>query len=234
MGIESKIQPPSLIGDEAMEPPLLVFGGYTVRVIAGESSLMEAYRLRYAVFSSELGWSKGTKEGLDIDRYDRAAVPMGLYDSDNVLTAYLRIITRPGSFMIEDEFSALAGKQHAIRDEADTVEASRFCMTSKARNRKVVAGGVVRNISILLVKGLYLWCRRRGVRYIYAVSEEKALRFFRSLGLPFTRMGGPVMMPDGVSSGAFLLDWRGFERLNTEAHPLLMEWFSVQLDQPGG
>jgi len=195
---------------------------------------MDAYRLRYKVFSRELGWAKGTETGLDVDRYDRAAVPMGLYDSENVLTAYLRIITRPGAFMLEDEFSALAGKLHVIRDGTDTVEASRFCMTAEARNRKVAAGGVERNISILLIKGLYLWCRTRGVRYIYAVSEEKALRFFRSLGLPFTRIGGPARMSDGVPSGAFLLDWREFERRNTEAHPLLMEWFSVQLDQPGG
>jgi len=184
-------------------------GHYHVRLIVGREELLEAYRLRYRTFCQKLNWVSCKEDGLEYDSYDESAVSFGVYDDEGRLAAYARLIMPHGRFMLEDIFPMLLGPAPIVRKEPDTAEISRLCIEP----RKCADAGR-HALTLLLFSGLYEWCVKREIRFLYAVTDDKTFKTYSSNEIPFRLMGEPVRMPDGVVARAAVLDWREYKKAN--------------------
>jgi len=201
---------------------LIEEGEDVVKSLLDFQEMTAAYQLRHQVFCRELGWVPAQEGGLEIDEYDRFAIPFGILDRQGGVKGYLRAVRGDQGFMIEREFSQMVDKSHPIRKVADTVEISRLCVVPGERGRPSGEYPVF----MVLTKGLYRWCLQNGVRYLYLVVEQRVHRLLSASGLPSRLIGEPQVMPDGVTALAALLDWREFETMNALKRPRLLEWFS--------
>jgi len=201
-------------------------GGFTVKNLISENEKIEAYRLRHMVFAEELKWVPQSPTLLERDDYDRNAVSIGVFDEQNTLVAYVRL-TPPGArFMIEKEFSSMIGVWHQIRKRNDTAEVSRLCVLPQARNASVRGNFGVHHVSMFLYKGVYQWCVRNNVRYIYVVVENKIYRMFMAKGFPCRLAGEPLTMPDGCVAVAAMIDFEELVAVNSVKRPEFIKWFT--------
>ncbi len=106
--------------------------GYVVKTLSTEEERQKAYRLRHEIFAEELKWVGKNEGKRDVDMYDDFAISFGVFSNDSML-AYIRLVPAGNPFMIDNEFSMLVDKNHAVRREADTGETSRFCVSRQAR-----------------------------------------------------------------------------------------------------
>ncbi|VAX33407.1 hypothetical protein MNBD_NITROSPIRAE03-927 [hydrothermal vent metagenome] len=201
-------------------------GDFIVKNLAYEREEIQAYHLRYRIFCRELRWVSEKEVLLEIDDYDNYAVFFGVLDRENRLLAYLRLIMPEKPFMIEKEFLPLVGPEHKIKRESNRAEISRLCVAPEARNAKVAGNSGTYGISTFLFKGVYHWCIKNGIRYLYAVAEEKVYRLFCAKGFPYRLIGCPKTMPDGVTAMAVIMDWREFEISGSVKRPKMMRWFT--------
>ncbi len=201
-------------------------GSFTVTNLTNEDEILQSYSLRHRIFCEELKWVPPSKDLLETDKYDNAAVLFGVFDEHNKLIAYLRLILSDRTYMLENEFSFLVQSDHKIRKETDTAEVSRLCMSPEARTDFVSGNFGMHSISMLLYKGLYHWCAQNNIRYIYLVVEYRLIRLLRTKGFPCRIIGQPVIMPDGIIAVAGVMDWRDFESINSVKRPTMLGWFS--------
>jgi len=197
-----------------------------VKNLMNEEEKIQAYHLRHRVFCQELGWVPQSEDVLEIDKYDDGAIFFGIFDKQNKLLAFLRLIVPEGPFMLEKEFSSLIEINHKIRKEYDTVEVSRLCIAPEARNEIISSNLGIHNISMLLYKGVYHWCIRNNIRYLYLVVEYKIYRLLKAKGFPCKPIGEPQTMHDGVIAVAAMMDWKEFEMLNAVKRPRMLRWFN--------
>lgn len=201
-------------------------GLYCAKELHEKSELEQAFRLRHEIFCRELGWVAPQGSGLEVDGYDLDAVHFGVFDGKGGLNAYLRLVITERPFMLEDIFGYLVGDGHVLRKDPGTAEISRLCVSPDARERKVSDNFGSHGASMLLYKGVYLWCRERGVRHLYLVVEERILRLLKLCGFPCRPVGKPHVMPDGLKAVGAIMDWNEFDELNARKRPDLFEWFS--------
>ncbi len=172
------------------------------------------------------------EEGLERDDYDAHAMSFGVFDKEERLAAYLRLIMPWKPFMLEREFRSLLSPGREIRRDRLRAEISRLCVAPEARKARLFSEAGSCDISTLLFKGVYQWCRREGIRYLYAVTEKKVYRLFRAKGFPYRPIGEPKVMADGVVAVAVMMDWREFETLNAARRPALLRWFTRYRSTP--
>lgn len=201
-------------------------GKFIVKNIVDAKEIIQAYHLRHKVFSQELEWVPETKNALEADNYDNYAIPFGVFNELNKLIAFIRLIPSTAPFMIEKEFLSLVEPEHKIRKEEDTVEVSRLCVVPDARNDVISGNFGVHSISMLLYKGVYHWCIKNCVRYLYLVVEHKIYRLLCARGFPCQLLGKPTLMPDGVVAVAAIMDWRVFEQINKTKRQEMLTWFT--------
>ncbi len=200
-------------------------GNFTFSNLTNEKEKIQAYCLRHRVFCRELGWVE-SENSLEMDDYDRNAVFFGVFNEEHRLLAFLRLIPPVNSFMLEREFAMLIGAEYRLRKEMDTVEVSRLCVVAEARKERLVSNSGTYSISMFLYKGVYHWCMRNDIRYLYLVVEYKIYRLLTAKGFSCNLTGKPVTMPDGVVAVAAIMDWREFEALNSVKRPAMLKWFS--------
>lgn len=205
---------------------LIKEGGFIVKTMEDEKDKIQAYQLRHKIFSEELKWVPKTDDRLEIDVYDNHAVFFGVFDLQNRLLAHMRLVLAENTFMIEREFLLLMGGAHTIRKEKDTAELSRCCITHEARSY-IISNKYGRfDIFSFLFKGIYLWCLKNNIRYIYGITDHKVYKLLRIKGFPFKLVDEPRIMPDGVIAMAIIIDWREFEILNKTKRPERSIWFT--------
>ncbi|ACM20770.1 N-acylhomoserine lactone synthetase-related protein [Geotalea daltonii FRC-32] len=208
-------------------------GGLYVTNIVAKEDIFKAHSLRYRVFCDELGWAPQNFCKLDIDNYDDGAVFFGVFDVNNDLKAFLRIVTSDHPFMIENEFPFLVKAGSTISKRDDVVEVSRLCVDADARSETFSGNFGVHTASLLLYKGVYHWCLKNRINYLYLVVDYKVFRLLNVKGFPCRLIGDPKVMPDGVVAVAAMLNWREFEELNLVGTKNLKSWFSqYQLPPP--
>ncbi len=125
------------------------------------------------MFCEELGWVPPLESGLEVDQYDDKAVSFGVFNRHNTLMAYIRLISSKNTYMIEKDFSILVDPTHSIRKSRDTAETSRVCVASGFRNQTFTINSEIFDISMLLFKGVYLWCLENGIRVKSSSSTIK-------------------------------------------------------------
>lgn len=202
-------------------------GGYIVKTMSEVNEKIQAHKLRHEMFSEELKWAPKTENRLEIDVYDSYAVFFGVFDLQNRLLAHMRLVLAEDTFMIEKEFLSLMGP-HAIRKERDTAELSRCCVAPEARKYLVSTEHGRFDIFSLLFKGIYLWCIKNDIRYIYGVTDHRVYKLLQLKGLPFKLVDSPCLMEDGVVAMAIQIDWYEFRLINKTKRPLLLSWFNRQ------
>lgn len=200
-------------------------GGLVVKNLITEEEKIQAYHLRHRIFAQELGWVPQSENALETDSYDDYAIPFGVFDGDRGMLAHIRLILAGYPFMIEKDFKLLVSSEHVIRREFDTGETSRICVAPEARPGMVSGNFGIHRISMFLYKGVYHWCLKNNIRYIYTVVEHKVWRLLRAAGFPCKLIGEPQVMPDGAKACAVIMDWREFETLNAEKRPDMLKWF---------
>ena len=201
-------------------------GGYISKNITELSDIDQSYRLRHQIFCQELGWVPETPDEKEIDEYDLYAIPFGVFDKDNRLMAYLRLIISDRPFMLEDIFSSLVSPEHKLRKDRSTAEVSRVCVAKEARRDGISGNFGYHSVVVFLMKAVYQWCKINNIRYFYAVTEHSVFRLSCAKGFPYKLIGEPKKMPDGVVAVAILMDWNDFERIHAAKRPKLLEWFN--------
>lgn len=201
-------------------------GEFIVKTIVSTIEKLHAYQLRHRVFAQELAWVVETESKVEMDDYDYSAIFFGVFDKQEKLLAFLRLIPSGTSFMLENDFLSLVDPEHKIRKEADTVEVSRLCVVPEARNDVISGNFGVHSITMLLYKGIYHWCMKNYVRYLYLVVEHKIYRLLCARGFPCQLLGKPALMPDGVVAVAAIMDWRVFEQINETKRQEMLKWFT--------
>jgi acyl homoserine lactone synthase len=199
--------------------------GFVVKQIASEDEKAAAYRLRHSIFCGELKWVLQSTNGMEHDEYDDNAIFFGVFDGQQRLVSFLRLILPNRQFMMEKAFLSLVDPSHRIRKEADTAEISRLCVAPEVRNSRTGGNFGVHKISLLLCKAVYQWCKLNNVRFLYAVTELKVYRLYCLTGFLYRTIGTPVKMPDGVTAVAVMLDWDEFELVNAAKRPEFLAWF---------
>ncbi len=205
--------------------------GFTVRNLIYLEEKIQAYHLRHRIFCEELGWVPESGNALEMDEYDDNAVFLGVFNLQDKLLAFLRILLPGGPFMLEKVFSSLIGG-HKIRKESDTAEVSRLCTLPEARNDMISGNFGAHNITMLLYKGVYHWCNKNGIRYLYLVVEHKVYRLLHAKGFPCKLAGELKTMPDGIVAAAAIMDWREFEVLNAVKRSEMLKWFTQYQSTP--
>jgi len=201
-------------------------GKMVLRTFTKKREMEKAFRLRHRIFSEELGWVPPTGNAQERDDYDNGAIFFGVFDGNNRLKAFLRLIRAENTFMLEGEFPYLLGGDVALRKERDAAEISRLCVAPEARSKRISGNFGVHHVSMLLYKGVYLWCLRSGIRYLYLVVDRKIYRLLCAKGFPCATLGEPKVMGDGVVAVAAVLDWRDFEVSCLRRRPEMLRWFT--------
>lgn len=204
---------------------------FSVQTFSDYESKVQAYKLRHEVFAQTLQWVPESKDGLEYDEYDKYAIHFGVFKQPDELTSYMRLILPHDLFMLEkiDTFRNLLPRDYVLNKKS-AAEISRFCTRDdNRRNAMVKTQAKDFSQSILLLKGVYHWCNLNDIRYLYAVTEYKIHRLFKSYGFPFKNIiERPFYaMPDGTKVTIISLDWREFEEetimKNRELHKMFKE-----------
>jgi N-acyl amino acid synthase of PEP-CTERM/exosortase system len=193
-----------------------------------EKDMEKAYSLRHLVFAEELRWAPTDPSGLEVDKYDSISDHFGVFAGEELL-AYLRLIRSDNRFMLENEFIELVSNDHTIRKYRDTSEISRLCLARRARDYKTMSTDFgTYDITMLLYKCVYRWCKENKVRYLYFVVAQQVFRLLNARGFPCDLVGEPKKMPDSIVAVAAILDWRKFEMRSVSKKPRLLAWLTNQ------
>lgn len=200
--------------------------GFLIKELTSDDEKKQAYQLRHDIFCKELKWVPESEIALETDAFDEDAVFLGVLNGYNQLIAFIRIIKPEKPFMLEEVFSFLVSPEHKIRKENDTAELSRLCIIPEARNHGAQGNFNTGMISMLLYKGIYRWCRSKGIKYLYYEVDYKFYKLLCQQGFLCEVIGTPHIMPDGVLATAAILDWEKFETVNGETRPELLKWIT--------
>lgn len=197
---------------------------YIVKTLTTKKERHYVHLLRHKIFCEELGWRLKAINRLEIDEYDEVATFFGVFNIHNKLLACLRLIPYEATFMLEKDFRLLIDERYRIRKDPDTAEISRLCILSEARK---YTHKIFQRTSMFLYKGVYLWCLKNNIKFLYLVVEKKIHRLLNIKGFPCHPVGKPAIMADGVTAIAAIMNWREFEVLNTTANPNMFKWFTM-------
>jgi len=196
--------------------------GYTIKTLETQEEFIKSFRLRHLVFAETLRWVSESPGNLEIDEYDRFAIPLAVFRGTEMLS-YIRVVLSRDYYMLEKDFRVLVRDGRDIRKTVDTCETSRFCVHPEARADKIAGY----NVFMFLFKGLYTWCRINNIRFIQTVVEDKVNRLICAKGFPCDPIGDAVTFGDNTVALAVTVDWRAFEANNLVKRPKLVEWFQI-------
>ena len=209
------------------DPVLVEESGYRVELLRSEAEKAQAFRLRHLLFAETLRWVPEHPSGLEIDGYDEFTEMIALLDPARRVLGHVRVHEATVSYMIEREFAHLLGSGLLPFKGRDTAELTRFGVHPEARSLVLRTGQGTLDAITLMIKGLYRWSAERGVRTLFAVTDDRVLRILRIRGLPFEPMAEPKLMPDGVTAQAVRMDWAQFEAQARKKKPGFLAWFEA-------
>jgi len=140
-------------------------------------------KLRYKVFVEQLHWVPGdSSSGLELDDLDPIAHHIGVFDSNNGLIGYTRIIqggAARGMLLEQEAFKSLFVP--VIRLDATTAEVSRLCLKPNAFDPEILHCllRAVYGLAIALhTKILYVTVSDQGIGYTSKNFLETQLGFY--------------------------------------------------------
>ncbi len=197
-------------------------GRFVVKTPLAEEEQLQAYRLRYKVYTEALRWVPASGDDREVDPYDAWATPVGVFSDAGQLVGFSRVLMSPGPFMIEAEFRSCLTHSHEIRKTHDTAEITRLTVDPGLGEK-----GLSSRVLLAVIKGLYQVLITHDVRYCYMVIEKRFLRVLRGLGFPCQSISeGVALPPAGVVSVAALLDLEQFRSEASTTHPAFLQWIT--------
>ncbi|MGV8075490.1 MAG: acyl-homoserine-lactone synthase [Syntrophobacteraceae bacterium] len=166
------------------------------------------HKLRAKTFCQELKWVGSPNDILESDDYDKDAVQIAVF-IDGVIAGCIRLQPAGNRWMLDDVFIHLLPLGYPVCRDEDAMEASRLTVSRRFRYKPIHLN---RTVMDYLLKGLYLYCRLRGVRYLYMVVSVTAQEYLRRRGFACRNIGSYTVMSDGLIATAALLDWEDFQQ----------------------
>lgn len=203
--------------------------GFLVKTLDSAWEVDAALRLRHDVFVDELRWVPPSPDGLEKDRYDAFAYPIGIFDDMNRLLGHVRLICSPDPFMIEKEFSRLLPKDGVFLKTPSLAESTRICVSRDVRNSHVMS----MTLGHLLYKAIYHWCRLNGIARLVTIVEKRYYVLLKRSKFPFEAVGDFHLLGEGVLSGIIVLDWGRVENELSKTRPDFYNWL-ITVNTPAG
>ena len=198
-------------------------GDFLIKVLETREELTQAYQLRHRVFAEKLKWVPRTEDGQEMDMYDLWGASIGLLDGGGRLHGLARLLPSSGPFMIEQDLRLLLPPNHNLRKEPDTAEITRLAIDPDIKDK-----GLSARLMLTLIKGIYQWAMRQGVRYLYLEVDHRFFRTLNAIGIPAVPLGPPVALPPaGTISIAAKMDIVKCEQVLGRKRPAVMEWMST-------
>lgn len=197
-------------------------GDYLIKTLSTHEEMEAAFRLRHEVFADELKWVPVSQDGMEKDGYDFFAHPIGIFDGENKLIGYVRLIPAPQPFMIEKEFACLLPPGKVFKKLSSMAESTRICIQKEYRTTLLDSS---LTLGHLLYKAIYQWCLGEDLRFFVTIVEKRYHRFLKYF-FPFEPLGDFLPLGSGVMSGIVLLDFRKMEAVLKETKPEFFQWMT--------
>jgi len=147
-------------------------------------------RYRNEIFCEKLGWDLNTKNGLELDQFDRAdTVYIYAQDEDNNICGHARLLPTITPYLIGEVFPELLNGV-PIPEESDVWELSRFAASPRNNGREMV-GSSERCLSHRLLDKAVEYARSYGVTRLITASPLAVERMIRRAGYQVHRAGPP-------------------------------------------
>lgn len=206
--------------------------------------LTDSYRLRYQVYCRERRFLDASHypEGLEIDRFDRHAVHLGVVDDWGTLVATARLVRRSDEGLPMFGHCSVLRRVPVLADQrAPLVEVSRLAVsraslesidgetTSRGRAEARAMRHAARNDMItVLYRELYQASKRHGFTHWLVATEPSLQRLVIKYRFPFVQVG-PVTDYFGPVA-PYLMDVREFEQEILSGEAPALESFLDGLD----
>lgn len=178
---------------------------YRIRLASSKDDLQQIFRLRHQVFAEELRWVPQVNSGLEQDQYDTRATLIGIFDSDGSAVGTIRILFKPGIFMLEREFAIFLSD--CPTGQPAPAEMTRLCVNPRIRR-----SGLGRQASQALFHAAYLACLSRNAHEADFVSTPAFVHSLLKRGFPCVPFGNTKTLSGAVRSVAARMYW---DRLDT-------------------
>jgi len=190
---------------------------FLVRLAESRTDVEHCQRLRYEVYCAERDWCEEIEsvDGRDVDRFDDRAAHAMLFDRarDELIGTCRLVLPAAGGESPDLPIEEITGWPPSFTEAPppnnQVGEISRFAVTKAALQHEWSAGAsgeqeapaseaiwtgestALPNISIGLLRGIFLMARRHGIEYLVASMEPALVKLFARIDVRFDACGKP-------------------------------------------
>jgi N-acyl-L-homoserine lactone synthetase len=206
--------------NDSMEVVLAKESGFTTLCGLSSAHSHSYFKLRAAVFRSELQWIGSPSDETDTDSFDDYAIHFLTLNPRHDVVAALRILPGNQVWMMEKYFGVLLPKDTQLHN-ADNCEISRLAIDKHYRNYSIHTDITVAD---LLYKGVFQYCLSHHIRYCFMVTTLPLVQHLRKKGIPVAVVGSQ-RMESGLIAFSAVLDWYSFIEENSHHNQKRMSWY---------
>lgn len=171
---------------------------YIVKRLESPETLLESYRLRYQVYCEQKHYIREElcPAGLECDDFDKNAVHFGVFRKSGLMVGTTRLILPTArSFPMEKHASSVFSCLKSF-ERSQSAEVSRLTVAACEKGDDPFA---LRNSVILgLCLAFYDECRRRRLRFCFALFERTFWMLAKMFGFSFQPIGPETGFSDRV------------------------------------
>jgi len=177
------------------------------RLIEDEKERETAFKMRYEIFVTELGWIPGDQrkslenEMKEIDKFDEGSVFLGVFHNRE-LVAHTRITDHRSPWMFDTTFRHLLSSP--IKKDNDTLESTRLFVPVQHRKMQKL-NGMSFFYTKLLQYAEYEYCKVKKCEKV-GVFTETVFRLLRRQGMPVFSMAREQIKRNRITIPT-LIDW---------------------------
>lgn len=203
---------------------------------ADTKRLFEIYRFRWEQYCKRFGWVQPPYPQLEmeIDPFDEHVFfHYGIYDEEDRLIAYQRIIRYPSPFMYDYAYDGLSrGVKLDLGPQA--AEVSRLVVDPIWQKKALSRDFKGHNVTAMVYRESYRICKEEGIRDLYLATTQGIIATGKVRGFPFD-----LICEKALSNGDVIqlvkLNWKRFEDENLIHRPEMLNWYQLrdQIDHGG-
>ncbi len=181
-----------------------------------EKELREIYRIRYKVYCEEYHYldSSNYPDHEEKDEYDQSALHLVVRHKSGDLAAISRLILgSPIGLPIQQHFQI--DINIPAESMSTTAEISRLVVARTYRRRHLL---------LILIKGMYLLVRQKGINDVFCVLDDRLIPNLRDIGIPLHK-AGPQSVYQGLTT-PFLIHTNELEETMQERNIILYRFIS--------
>ena len=150
-------------------------------------TMLDMYRFRHKVFHDRLGWEVNSRNGMEIDVFDKLE-PFYIVakDGHRRVEGCWRLLPTTGPYMLKDTFPQLL-RGEAAPEVGNIWELSRFAVDSSEPGD--LAQGNMRMLTFEMIRSVVDFAESRGIRHFVTVTSVAMERMMKQAGICFRRFG---------------------------------------------